>query len=245
MSIQEQQSTLIRLTQELGKDALHALYPNDFEVYLTALELVDSAEQTAEYFLFPLNPSEISMMMPTFNNVKKTLGGVSTISTQTFTPFDISIRGNFGRKFKFIIGQELINLAAFNFSELANSFNPVSNFKAGVFSNIVKNGYGCTKILERIINKSLQLDKYENPYSLYFYNLSFGQSLLVKIINFTPSQTQDRNMIWSYDLRLKAIANLKEITKKSNQLSVAKTLGISFVQNAGNSALNNALSLLQ
>ncbi|HQF50625.1 MAG TPA: hypothetical protein PK588_07635, partial [Paludibacteraceae bacterium] len=48
-----------QMAQDLGRGVLHQIYPNDFEYYMLALELVDGANNTIDYFVFPVMPSAI------------------------------------------------------------------------------------------------------------------------------------------------------------------------------------------
>ena len=58
----------------LGRQLLSTLYPNDFEHYLLAFELVDSQGTTIDYFAFPINPSEYNYTRNALTNVKKNSG---------------------------------------------------------------------------------------------------------------------------------------------------------------------------
>src|SRR3989304_7996208 len=108
MSLEQTKQRYLSLISTIGKSAVGALYPDEFAVWITALELVDSSEKTTDYFLFPLNPTSISESENQIVNIKKTAGGISTISTETFMPSIINLSGNFGRKFKVLIGQNYL-----------------------------------------------------------------------------------------------------------------------------------------
>ncbi len=239
----------------LGKTGLNALYPNEFELYIVGLELVDPAGKTVEFFIFPINPSSIEEVNTPLTNIKKTAGGITILSTNTFVPVNINLRGNFGRKLKFLMNQELINFAGVAFGEgninvetAAKTLKDkiVGNFKKGIFSRTLKTGYGCIKTLERICTLSNELDETTNkPYSLYFYNLALGNSYLVKYMNLTFNQDQSSNMIWNYNLQLTGILPVDQVKSVSQRGLTASMSSQNILQKAGNQALNSARALLK
>lgn len=240
MSTEATKNRFFYLNNTIGRSAVSAMFPNDIETYITILELVDGSDRVVEYFLFPINPSSISEDHTQIINIKKTAGGISTTSTNTFMPKVINLQGDFGRKFKILIGGDYINFSAFNFSQQL-----VKNFNNNVFSNTIKTGYGCIKILQRIIEKSNQLDKNGSPYFLHLYNLSFGTSYLVKCIGQpTFSCNVEKNMIWQYQMQFQALAPLDQM-ENHNDLSNLKQLGISLIQKGLNNALASIQSSLQ
>lgn len=222
------------LINNIGKKGAHALFPEDFEVYITAFELVDSKGKIIDYFIFPLNPTSISETTSELVNIKKTAGGITVLGTDTFHPVDINIKGNFGRKFKVLFRNNNVSFLGFN-------------SRAGLlkkeFSSNVKTGYGCIKILENIIKTSRKLDQYDKPYSLYFYNLNFGTSYLVKSIgNPTFSQNIEKNMIWEYAITLKAIAPLDQLLQNAG--STFKLLASDAIQGELNVFANSIKQLI-
>jgi hypothetical protein len=130
------------------------------------------------------------------------------------------LKGNFGRKFKFLVGSVGVDAAAFSFVNKKFQYNK----NAGTFSNQLKTGYGCLKVLERMCAMSNALDDFGNPYRLYFYNMALGNHYLVKVINFTPDMSMDSNMIWKYSLNMKAVAPIigRKKTLKSSLTSLLK-----------------------
>ena len=195
------------LLARIGKGALHALYPSDFEIYIISFELVDFQGNMVDFLTFPIMPKSISESEPQLTNIKKTVGGITAFSTSTFVPITIKLSGNFGKRFKFLIGRSMIDSSAISFT---TKFKDSKSTR--VFSNSIKTGYGCCKILKQIIEKSRKIDNEGNPYRLYFYNLAFGTSYLVKPIGeLSFSMSLDSNMIWDYDLTLKAIAPLYKL----------------------------------
>lgn len=212
MSIESIAAQSDSLTKTIGKKALSALFPNDFELYLIALDLVNSDGDTEGYFLFPVMPFSLTEQNKPIQNIKKTAGGMTVLSTQTFSPTDTILQGNFGRKFKFLLNKEIINFSSFLFQ------NPFSKpLFAGEFSPNIKTGYGCIKVLESIVKKSSTLDSKGKPYALYFYDLALGNSYLVKVTSLDFYQNQENNMIWHYNMSIKSLIPVEEITNTSQR----------------------------
>lgn len=229
---------LVTLQNTIGKAAVNGLFPQDIELYVFALELVVGGK-TKSYFVFPVNPKDIKESKNQLINVKKTAGGVTTISTQTFVPTDISISGNFGRNFKFLLQDQLVSFSAFNFDNVIADFNPQQ------FSPTIKSGYGCIKLLEKIINKANTLDsETQQPHTLYLYNLALGNNYIVKPINITFNQNQQDNMIWNYTLTLKSLGRIEDVNN-TDQGTLSATLSANnILQKAGNVALQTARQVL-
>jgi len=237
MSLQIARDRRLQLKRTLGSEVMASLFPNDFEVYITGLELIDSNEKTVDYFLFPLNPTSISESENQILNIKKTAGGISTLSTEMYMPTMINLVGDFGRKFKILIGRNIIDFKAFNFSQ-SLGFNQIDN-DSKEFNNTIKTGYGCIKVLERIIKKSNRLDQDGKPYFLYLYNLSFGKTYLVKCVGQpTFASSIEKNMIWSYNIQFQTLAEVGQIKGKNEKLSNLKQLGFSKIQTGLNVTLN-------
>jgi hypothetical protein len=206
MSVESVKNRFVSSLSTIGRGVLSSLYPSEIECYITALELVDSQNKTADYLLFPLNPSSISESENQILNIKKTAGGISTTSTETFMPSVINLAGDFGRKFKILVGASFVDFAAYNFSEGHNLK------RDNIFDQTIKTGYGVIKLLEKIIKKSNQLDQYGQPYFMYLYNLNFGRVYLVKCIGQPTFQSSlDKNMIWSYNIQFQTLAELSQI----------------------------------
>lgn len=234
--------------------SLHLSFPNDFEFYMMALELTDYLGNTIDYFVFPINPRVYSQDEPSATNVRKTMGGVSATGNSSFNPIDIRISGDFGRKFKVMIGKDVDNqsVAVAQYSttsgvyskEGINSSNP-SQFRKPVFDVKVKTGYGATKILQAICDKS-RGDIQGKPNQLYMYNPAFNSNFLVKVVSFNANQSsQSGNFIWTYELTLKAIAPLEMAIGSSRvNRSLAGALTRSIVQDVSNTALKVATNIL-
>lgn len=218
------------LIREVGKRTLHALFPNDFEFYMVSFELVDSKGNTVDFFIFPIMPSQLREDEVTLTNIKKTFGGIVSLDTNTFIPRKVSLSGNFGRKFKFLLGEEVINFAGVRFTSFEEGLTSIgATIGKSIFSSKIKTGYGCTKVLESILKKSKMLDEEGKPFRLYFYNSAFGTNYLVKTNNFSFSQNENSsNMIWEYNINMTAVAPL-ELLEEYNNSALPIALGADFI----------------
>lgn len=183
---------------------LSSLYPREFECYMIAFELCDSQGKTLDYFTFPVMPSEISITEKLAVRVQNTFGGVSSISSSVFVPKDITLQGSFGRNFK-ILYRGNLTIPFVGKAEVERNYGFDSSLKQSELSNTLKTGFGCIKVLQSIINRSVGVDEYGNCNRLYFYNLAFGESYLVKASSFQSSQDLSSNAIWRYALKLEAV----------------------------------------
>ncbi len=220
----------------VGKAGMTALYPDEFEYYLVAFEILDSQGDTVNYFSFPVMPASLKESHHEINNVKKTAGGVAVIDNGTFVPVNISMAGTFGRSFKVLAkasNEGLKNLRALGF----NNFH---NFE---FNTLLKKGYGCIKIIESIKDQSKQLDSYDKPHKLIFYNPVQGNNYLVKFVDFVHYQDMANNMIPRYELSLKAIGRLGE--EGEGVLDLAANLGASMAQKHIQKVFSDTLKILR
>jgi len=201
----------------VGRAVLNIQFPKEFELYMCALELIDQEGTTLRYFIFPVMPSSIEETQPQITNIKKSLAGITVLSNPTFVPGDVSLSGNFGRKFRILLGN--------NYEDLISSFKRKDSrekaFKTQVFDSRIKTGYGCCKILEEIVAESKIVDE-KGIRRLIFYNPALGNNYLVKPLNLKFSMSQESNMIWNYSLTLKTVASLESFnstleTKQSEE----------------------------
>lgn len=254
MSLEGAVASRNALLTTVGKGVLNAKYPSEFELYVIALELTDVDFNTLRYFIFPVNPSSLEEAQPKLTNIKKTLSGITVLDTTTFITTDISLSGNFGRKFKVLLGSTYEDfITSFKTTVYNGEDRPVTkvtkegigNGLKDIFDNRVKTGYGCTKILEEIINESRTLDEYKRPKRLLFHNAAFGNSYLVKAMNVSFQQNENTNMIWNYNLQLKAIATLDSINQQKIESTQRELTIGSYIQKKVNDTLNLAGSLLE
>jgi hypothetical protein len=200
-----------------SKELLNAKYPDEIEYYACALELIDSAGTTVNFFSFPVMPTNIQQPEISNTNIKKTHTGVAITSAATFTPFDIQINGNFGRMFRKISNQDNINS---NRTQNSSRFGFNGNMRnitvTPMFSSEYKSGYGNIRILQELCRSSKLPDGNSKPQKLIFYNLSLNSHYMVEVMNFTLSMTRDMNFIWNYSLSMKAVAPASAVLQNSN-----------------------------
>lgn len=210
MSVQDAQNRLNDQLRIIGKVNLNANYPEEFELYLFAFELLDGDGRTMKYFLFPVNPSTFKQTDRPVENIQKTMAGLAVVSNATFTPKTIAINGNFGRRLRFLIGKNTISAVSKYVENQVQTFKKTKKFAKGkittqTFDTNVKTGYGSFKILSNIVQESKYVDN-GKPRTLLFYNLALGESYVVRVTEFSPDMNQDTNMIWGYSLQMVAIA---------------------------------------
>lgn len=254
MSIQAANRHYQDLVTNTGKVALNALYPYDFEVYMMALELTDSDGGTIDYLSFPIMPESISKNEPKRTNIKNTASGVTVLSSSTFSPEEISIKGNFGRNFKLLLSptEPSVNGVAYSTSAgiydltQAGEVGRTMSIKMPQFTVGIKTGYGAIRILKAIISKSNGVDSKGNPFMLYFYNMALGESYLVTIppSGFTCSQNKEKNMVWEYSFTLTTLAPLSSLKNKSKESSLTYLVGVSALQKTAQTVAKLASNLI-
>lgn len=201
----------------IGSTGLHLEFPDEFEIYVCAFELVDKNLNTLQYFIFPINPSSISETRPEITNIKKTSGGVTVLSNPTFIPTDISLNGNFGgKKFKFLMGETYQSLISTFQTDSGYSSGSIARGIQNVFNENIKTGYGCIKILEKILD-GLKIVDNLSPRKLIFYNLALNHSYFVNPLSSSFNQSQESNMIWNYSITLKSIMPVESIVASSSE----------------------------
>jgi hypothetical protein len=254
MAVEFARTRYNNLVNTVGRAALNALYPFDIEVYLMALELTDGAGDTIDYLAFPVMPDQITKSSPMRSTIKKTNSGTTVLTSNSYVPQEIQIKGNFGRNFKILLSpkEPSVNAVAFSTSkgvyDLTQANTRTSNivFRAPFFNVGVKTGYGATRILQSIINKSNGVDDKGQPFRLYFYNLAIGESYLVTVppSGMTLSQTIDKNMIWQYTINLTTLAPLNALANQSGPSSMTKVLATNVIQQSVNNVSLNLNSII-
>lgn len=240
--------------KSLGRTALAAAFPRDFETYICSLELADSKDNTIDSFIFPIMPNNITKTELKRETILNTAGGITVLNSPIFTPQQINIRGDFGRNFKILIssktGASLLG-AAFSipggaYQLIDTTGKSTTSIKSSDFDPSVKTGFGCIKILQSIISKSNGLDENGSPFRLYFYNLALGESYLVVIppSGITYSQNMNRNMIWEYNLNMTAIAPLEAISKTKAKSSTVTICASSEIQKGVNTLATTIAGIL-
>ena len=221
-----------------GRLGLSSLYPNDFEYYMVALELTDSDGNLIDYLTFPVTPESIQKVTPNRTNIKKTNRGVTVLSSPSPMPSEITLRGNFGKKFKFIIAPKDVSVSGYAFSfdsgkkDLYDLSNRALSLKTPSFSFEAKTGYGAIKILESILIKSSGVGTNGKPFRLYLYNMALGESYLVAVnpSGVTLSQDVSKNEIWSYSVSFSVLAPLSAAQSQFKTSSLSSVLSRSGVQ---------------
>lgn len=229
---------------QYGRGLMSVRYPLEIEVYLAALELVDSNGKTIQYFVFPVMPNSIIKSEQNRTNIKKSSSGTTVLMSPSFTPGELTIKGNFGRSFKFLTNP---NGDSFSYAIFNNTKGDSLNKDYPQFDPSVKSGYGCIKILQNLVNRSSKLDGNSKPHRLYFYNMALGESYLVAVLpgGLSLTQSYDKNMIWEYSLTMSTLANLEDIkssedlTKSSKSILTGKA-----IQNSVNVLVGEVLNLL-
>lgn len=233
------------LVAQSGKAAVSALFPNDFEYYAITLELVDSDDRTIEFLTFPVNPETLTYDNTPVTTIKKTFGGVNATSNSTFHPRQITLQGTFGRKFRLLIGKASVSEYSSQRGYWGSIKRGVMSVKQAAFSSKIKRGYGVTKLLEDIVEKSNSLDDKNEPLRLFFYNPTLGHSFLVKVGQFQLSQNRESsNAMWRYSLQLTAIAPLSSISSRNSRGSLLKILSMAVLQSGANRVANEVKTLL-
>lgn len=240
----------LELHSSLSASALHHLYPKDFEYYMIALELVNGSGSTVDYLAFPVLPASISKVENRRVNIKKAYKSTLVLTSSAFVPQDITIRGSFGRNFKILIGNSVVlnGLAVSTRSGVYDLSQAVTGVAtpSRIFSRSVKTGYGVTKILQSMINKSSGSDN-NGPYRLYLYNYALGESYLVVAPSKALSLDQNdanNNMIWGYSLTLTIISPLELVKGAILPTSLLGLSSSNTVQNSVNVAAKSVSSFV-
>lgn len=200
------------LLATVGQAGLNSLYPDDFEVYIIAFELVDSSDNTLEFFSFPIMPTNITITEPEITNIKKVNRGVTSLKTDSFIPRDISLSGNFGRNLKILIRDKIVDFRSFR--------GGIGLLKGEFQGPTIKTGYGTTKVFQSILAGSRVLDRQDKPVRLYFYNFAFGDNYVVEVVDKTFTQSRDAsNLIWNYNVTLKAVAPIDNSVRDRKSLN--------------------------
>lgn len=202
----------------VGRAAVHAVLPDDFEYYLCSLELVDSDDNRKGFLSFSVMPEQISESLSPIQTMIKTHNGVVTLFNDSFAPRDINIAGTFGRKIRLLLNYK-------DPLKEQNSYGAGGGFLNLNFGSIagvevgIKTGYGMTKVLQHILDSSIHADKDTGkPLYLKFCNYALNTAYVVDLVNYNINQSVGSNMIWNYQISLRAVAPLLAFTKTKNKL---------------------------
>ena len=194
----------------VGRAGLHALSPDNFEYYMCSFELLDGYGNTVGFMTFPVLPNNISETKSQTLSITKTNSNVVTLFNPSFTPRDISIQGTFGRKLRIVQAKEPKNS-----ENEENSFNKVANGELGIGvlrdKMLFKTGFGMVKLMERLTDKLYELDYNGNPHILIFTNYALNTRYVVEVLQRSFTQSTENNMMWFYNLEMKAVADANEV----------------------------------
>lgn len=205
---------LIDTSLNVGKAAIHAAMPDDFEYYLCSLELVNHKDERKGFLSFSVMPEQISESYTPIQTMIKTHNAVVTLFNDSFAPVDINIAGTFGRKIRLLLNYKDPWIQTGGRQFLALNFGKVAGVDVGV-----KTGYGMTKVLQHILNVSSKTEAESGkPYYLKFYNYALNTAYLVDVVNYTVNQSMGSNMIWNYQMTLRAVAPLSSFSNIGNKM---------------------------
>lgn len=205
---------LIDTALSVGKAAIHAAMPDDFEYYLCSLELVNHKDERKGFLSFLVMPEQISESYTPIQTMVKTHNAVVTLFNDSFAPVDINIAGTFGRKIRLLLNYKDPWIQTGGKQILALNFGKVAGVEVGV-----KTGYGMTKVLQHILNASSKTEAESGkPYYLKFYNYALNTAYLVDVVNYTVNQNMGSNMIWNYQITLRAVAPLSSFSNIGNKM---------------------------
>ena len=205
---------LIDTALNVGKAAIHAAMPDDFEYYLCSLELVNHKDERKGFLSFSVMPEQISESYTPIQTMIKTHNAVVTLFNDSFAPVDINIAGTFGRKIRLLLNYKDPWIQTGGRQFLALNFGKVAGVDVGV-----KTGYGMTKVLQHILNVSSKTEAESGkPYYLKFYNYALNTAYLVDVVNYTVNQSMGSNMIWNYQMTLRAVAPLSSFSNVGNKM---------------------------
>ena len=208
---------------------LNSLYPNDFEYHLCAFEVTDFSGETKELFIFPIMPNSIEEQKSFLSNFKKLQNTIIVQSNPSFVPSRITVSGSFGKKLRLLLGRTVSQSTGISFS-------------IGKLGTEIKTGYGCTKILEKLIN---DYQKSSNSL-LFFYNLALGNNYLVECETMSFQQSMENNMMWNYSFTLKSIARAEDLLSGTNfdsKKKINKLLSYDVLNKGVNSLLQTTRSI--
>lgn len=204
-----------------GRVVMHTLKPDEFEYYACTFELLDSNFVTEEIFHFPIMPTSMSINAQYPVNIKKTGRGYLVQTSDSFVGKNISLNGSFGRRFKILLH-----------TTKKNGENASTDLK-------IRTGYGATKMLEKIMDKTRLPDASGNPRFLAVHNYAYNMNVIAEVISFQLSQSMENNMMWNFSIEMKAVAdynNFSQSNKSKGELSSLLKV------NLGQQSINRILS---
>lgn len=197
-------SNALSIVESIGESALHMLAPDNYEYYQCTLELLDVDKNQIGFISFVVMPNNISESRAPIQTQTKTNSGIVTTFNDSFAPVNITLQGSFGRRFRIVTG--MVDPSPKRWNGWGNFFNGNLGKAMFGFETAYKSGYGLTKVLKFILEKSNELDSQGRPYILLYNNYAFNTSYVVDVVNSSFNQSIENNRIWYYEISLKAIA---------------------------------------
>ncbi len=194
----------LSVAESVGESALHMLAPDNYEYYQCSLELLDVEKNQVGFISFVVMPNNISESRPTLQTQTKTNSGIVTTFNDSFAPVNITLQGTFGRRFRIVTG--IVDPSPKQWNGWGNFFNGNMGKALFGFETAYKSGYGLTKVLKYILEKSTELDSRGRPYILLYNNYAFNTSYVVDVVNSSFNQSIENNRLWFYEISLKAVA---------------------------------------
>lgn len=217
----------------LLKQLMHLVSPNNFEYYLIALEVRDfnapsSSTIIKKTLIFPVNPERILIMEKKMSKTTKTYKGVVVNEIETFVPTPLNISGTFGRKAKVLYGSG----GRMGDNHSIAGIDPATS---------IKTGYGVLKDLQSLHKLSRLSNKNGKPYRTILYNLMFSSVYVVELGDLKISMSQDKNMLWYYDLSMTVVSPVDGL--EYNPWDVSKLMTYDAISKGMSKALDNAQTI--
>lgn len=231
---------------DVGRAGLHVLGPDNFEYYMCSLSLRNRNMEEVAYMSFPVMPNNIMESQQAVASITKTSNGIVTQFNSSFNPKDISIQGTFGRKLRLILGnKEFVPHAAAGFAMAQKFFNGNIGINGGIAGTdlLIKTGYGLTKMMQRILDAAYSGDE-DGPYIIVFTNYAFNTSYVVEPLQRSFSQSTENNMLWYYNVEMKAVADWSDLSMGENIGKFMGQVAANAISNTLTKVLNSAMRLI-
>jgi hypothetical protein len=218
------------LLATIGRAGLNSVFPNEFEFYAIALEIVNSQGKSMAYLMFPINPDSLSISINNPISVSSTSAGVESLINPNFVPFDVTASGSFGRALRVVVqGDNILTGGAFGvrlsneiFSSKIKAVKDIIGGGEATFSELAKTGYGVCKILEAIWALGCSVDENNVPYTMIMYNLSFNHNYIAEPMSISfPQDIGANNGFWRYNFSLKCVAPMYALQTKDEYKKIS------------------------
>ena len=104
----------------------------------------------------------------------------------------------------------------------------------------LKSGYGVTKIMEHILQRSYKTQG-GKPFYLIFNNYALNTSYVCDVVNYTVYQDVNTNVMWNYSVHLRAVAENSSFFKISNRLKNLKDVASMQIANGLTNVVSNMI----